>query len=541
MADISVSATSSLPSSPEVKDNKSLLPESSSSSSSSDNTSISDGPIEETADEHPPRPCDIPELFAENIVAKVIRTASRTSSSDPTIIDPSTLTPIAFPEIVPQEGPNAGRYEFRDPEFWTCGFFPGSLYGLLERYTKHPHCSPGGERIRSRLRQLCTTWTTPLHSMATRTDTHDIGFIVMPALKRDWELTANPQSLHSIVRAAHSLASRYVASAGAIRSWDVLLKKDITVTDTADNLIVIIDSLCNLDLLFYAAAHSADSSLRRIAATHARTLLHTHLRLEQDIPVPGDAYQGPLYSTCHVANIDPRSGVLKWRCTAQGYDNDSTWARGQAWAILGYAQTYMWTKEAVFLDAACGVAEYFLHRLATAPECCCVEVKADGGKKKTGRYVPLWDFDAPVCSSSNSHEEGEEGGEEEEEVTPLRDSSAGVIAANGLLVLSQALLGVGQEALAGRFRRMGVQIVRDTVALCGTGEEARFVLGDEDDEEDSVRVEDCVAGKTFEAVLRNGTANNNRNARRRYRDHGLVYGDYYLIEFGNRMLDLGIV
>ncbi|KAL5362695.1 Six-hairpin glycosidase [Aspergillus floccosus] len=461
----------------------------------------------------------IPQLFHENIAAKVVRTALR-PLEEPDIFDKHTETPLAFPETVPQNGPGTGRYEFREPEFWTCGFFPGSLYALLERYVKYPQYSPKTEKVRTHLRRLCKIWAAPLHKMATRTDTHDIGFIVMPALKREWELTGNEQSLQSMLQAARSLATRYVPSAGAIRSWDCLLKRDITVTDTADNLLVIIDSLCNLDLLFYASAHTGDTTFATMAATHAHTLLKTHLRPETGILVPKAGYQGKLYSTCHVANIQPASGVLKWRWTAQGYNNESAWARGQAWAILGYAQTYMWTKDPAFLDAACGAAEYFLHRLDTAPSC--VEIETDGisgwGRTK-GRFVPLWDFDAPV----NAEE-------------PLRDSSAGVIAANGLLFLSQALVGVKQDALSRRFLDAAIEIVRDTINLCLSTETAHFA-----DCTDGLRVEDCVPGKTFDALLKNGTANNNQNARRRYWNHGLVYGDFYLIEFGNRLLDMGLV
>ncbi|KAL2784180.1 Six-hairpin glycosidase-like protein [Aspergillus keveii] len=490
----------------------------------------------------------IPELFEENVLAKIIRVASR-SMRESSVFSQINGVPLSYPETVPQSGPNAGLYEFRDPEFWTCGFFPGSLYALLERSVKHPQSievgsdfsTIGVRELRAQLRSLCKSWSRSLHSMAFRTDTHDIGFIVMPALRREWELTGNEQSLRSIIQAARSLATRYVASSGAIRSWDCLVKKEITVTDQTENSLIIIDSLCNLDLLYYAAAHAGDDSLAKVATNHARTLLTTHLRPENGIVVPNSGYQGQLYSTCHVANIEPATGKLKWRWTAQGYANESTWARGQAWAILGYAQTYMWTKDTTFLDAACGVAEYFLHRLDTSPAC--VEIERDatftststaqtpfqlpGTQKSTkGRHVPLWDFDAPIENPSD----------------PLRDSSAGVIAANGLLILSQALIALGQDSLSRRFLAAAIDIVRDTVDLCLATEKAQFIGGGgTGGEVADLRVEDTEVGETFDSILKNGTANNNVGARRRYANHGLVYGDYYLIEFGNRLLDLGLV
>lgn len=475
------------------------------------------------------------ELFSENIAAKVCRTGAKylhANSGSAGLLE----IPQAFPEIVPQEGPSAGQWELRDADFWTCGFFPGTLYALLERSIKYPHMmeldGPQPKqslvKLRAQLTSLSKTWSWPLHGMATRTDTHDIGFIVMPALRREWELTGDERSLQSIVQAARSLATRYVPSARAIRSWDCLLKKDITVTDMNDNLLVIVDSLCNLDLLFYASAHSGDGTLSSVAASHARTMLKTHLRPEPSTSLTKGRYRGQLYSTCHVANLDPACGALKWRRTAQGYSDDSTWARGQAWAILGYAQTYMWTKDRDFLDASCGAAEYFLQRLENSPPS--VEIAArsqdhNGGKEfsksfQRGRFTPLWDFDAPVNDEN-----------------PLRDSSAGAIAANGMLILSQALNGINDTKLARRFREAALNIAHDVLDVSLAEETAQFCNG----ENGGLAIEDVKPGHSFEALLKNGTANNNENARRRYFDHGLVYGDYYMVEFGNRLLDFRLI
>ncbi|KAG7101372.1 Unsaturated glucuronyl hydrolase like protein [Verticillium longisporum] len=229
--------------------------------------------------------------------------------------------------------------------------------------------------------------------------------------------------------------------------------------------------------------------------------------------------RGGLYSTCYVANLDPRSGELHWRCTAQGYADASTWSRGQAWAILGYAQTYMWTKKREFLDAACGAAEYFIHWLESAPSF--VEKVTDRGR--IGRYVPLWDFDGPVA----------------DETRPLRDSSAGVIAANGMLILFQALNAISQHSVGSRFLEASITIVKDTLDFSLAEERACFSSDPSADGE--LVVLDVVPGKTFDAVLKNGTANNNDGARRRLWDHGLVYGDYYLVEYGNRLLQMGLV
>jgi hypothetical protein len=169
----------------------------------------------------------------------------------------------------------------------------------------------------------------------------------------------------------------------------------------------------------------------------------------------------------------------------------------------------MWTKDRRFLEASCGMAEYFLHRLETAPACV-----------GQGRYVPLWDFDAPI----------------EDELDPLRDSSAGVIAANGMLILSQALASIDQNNLASRFRKAAIRIVEDTLRFALAPEKAVLVTG----QYQHIRAEEAISSSRFDGILKFGTANNNANARRRYANHGLVYSDYYLTEFGNKLLRMGL-
>ena len=354
--------------------------------------------------------------------------------------------------------------------------------------------------------------------MAHRKDTHDIGFIIEPALRRDFELTGNRRSLESIIVAANSLASRYDGNARAIRSWDTFVNNRHRFETRQSGFLVIIDSMCNLDLLYYAGHHSGSKDLIEIATIHAHTVIRTLLRT-----VPGtEKAKYPEYATSHVANLCPASGDLVRRLTAQGFSDTSTWARGQAWAILGFAQTYQWTKEVVFLETACGLAQHFMHRMDTAPQC--VEVGVEKGRP-IGRHVPLWDFDAPV-----------------DEKMPLRDSSAGMIAANGMLLLHGALTGLGDQEGAAKFLQHAKSIVIDTLSMCYAPDRlalAAKVHTDCSVEPAVVRVDAGVP--SFEMLLKNATANFNKDWTDRFADHGLVYGDYYLLEFGNRLLQIGLV
>ncbi|KAI0860067.1 unsaturated glucuronyl hydrolase [Xylaria cubensis] len=487
---------------------------------------------------------ELSELFAENIVAKVLRVATKYAKSETPQqrsqesenLDPRG--PDTFPEYVPQGGDTSGLYTLREAEFWTCGFFPGTIYLLLERHLKLSKYSRhlSSQRIENseslnaaydRLGIFAKHWAEPLYAMAKRTDTHDIGFIVMPALRLDWELNGNQRSLDAILEAGGSLASRFIASAGAIRSWDVLKKKDVEILDMENNVIVIIDSLCNLDLLYYAEKHGGVESahLADIATAHASKLLETHLRPETVQEGYGPTYGGGWFSTCHVCVLDPISGDIKRRLTAQGYADESTWARGQAWGIYGYAQTYTSTQDDQFLRASCGLAEYFLYRLNLTPAS--LEIRHNNNysgwdSRNPGRvpFVPPWDFDAP-----------------QDILNPVLDSSAGVIAANGMLMLSEALASRGKNDLASWFLKAAITIVRETLQYALAQEKALLVPNSASE----FGVEDAIPSKTFEGLLKYGTANNNANARKRYCNHGLVYGDYYLVEFGNRLLKMGLV
>jgi hypothetical protein len=134
--------------------------------------------------------------------------------------------------------------------------------------------------------------------------------------------------------------------------------------------------------------------------------------------------------------------------------------------------------------------------------------------------------------------------EESEGEKVVRDSSAATIAANGLLVLSQALIAERDKTLAARFFDAAVDLMRGTLDYSLARETARFrfVPGGEGGElKEGLSVEDLVQGKRFDAILKHGTANNNENARRRYANHGLVYGDYYLVRFGNELMRMGLV
>ncbi|KAF1939432.1 Six-hairpin glycosidase [Clathrospora elynae] len=450
------------------------------------------------------RDFDLSDIYSESVAAKIVQVAQRGLKQK---------APLkSYPHTVPQTGPDAGRYEEREADFWTCGFFPGCIYALLERSIRYPqaidlpsHCRP---QLQDQLLQLGRHYGVSINQMSSRTDTHDMGFIVQPALQKDWELTGNRESLQSVVNAAYALASRYDDKVKAIRSWDVAINDRYSITDMSTNFLVIIDSMCNLDLLYYVGHQRNDQSLIDIATQHANSIIHEILRSD--------------YSSYHLVNFSPQTGLPQAKMTNQGWNDDSTWSRGQAWAIMGFAQTYSWTKDVNYLETAIKCAGYFLRRMK------------EGEGKWHHPMVPLWDFDA------SQDDPGE----------PLRDVSAGVIAANGLLIIHQALqslpTAIAEKLSSGsNFLDVALQIVSETLDMSYDRDLASFEAPtnglSSGDRNNAVTAELKVKETRFECILRNSTTNWNEHAHKKYADHGLIYADYYLLEFGNKLLRTGLL
>jgi hypothetical protein len=114
-----------------------------------------------------------------------------------------------------------------------------------------------------------------------------------------------------------------------------------------------------------------------------------------------------------------------------------------------------------------------------------------------------------------------------QDTLPLRDTSAGMIAANGLLLLHQILRNNSPYLAA------AIRIAKETVELSLSSDRARFSVGDDG------RV--TVERGAWDGILMNATANNNEFAVMRYSDHGLVYADYYFLELGNKLMRMALV
>ncbi|TZF83301.1 glucuronyl hydrolase [Pedobacter sp. BS3] len=215
---------------------------------------------------------------------------------------------------------------------WTSGFYPGTLLYLYE-YAKD-----------STLKREALTHLKPLEKLQFVTTTHDLGFMMYCSFGNAYRIFGDKPYKDILVQSAKSLATRFNPKVGCIKSWDKVQSLD---GKTWWEFPVIIDNMMNLELLFFASKVTGDASFRNIAIKHAETTMKNHIR--------------PDYSSYHVVNYDPETGKVKSRETHQGYADNSTWARGQAWGIYGFTMVYRETKDKRFLETACKMADFFLN------------------------------------------------------------------------------------------------------------------------------------------------------------------------------------
>ena len=315
---------------------------------------------------------------------------------------------------------------------WRTGFWPGTLWFLAQRTGS------------GTWRQLAADWSEPLAQSA-NTD-HDIGFIVLGSVGKGWlyhdDLTDPAGSYRDFARqalatAAAKLDSRFnkpnssgtPVPAGFTRSWDTIEAP----------YPVCVDNLMNLELLLVAYELNGRLPAQRPwfdhALTHARNSIARHMRAD-----------GGTYHVVKHFESGSDIGQIERKSTRQGYSDETTWSRGQAWAIYGLTAVYRHASRDPSTDAsdilagAQAAADYFLDHLPHYHS-------ADTYNHRDGDFVPPSDFDAalgePVgpWNDANNNYNSSTGTGLGDRKPPthaftLRDSSAAAIAASGLIELS---------------------------------------------------------------------------------------------------------
>ena len=252
-----------------------------------------------------------------------------------------------------------------DIGWWTSGFYPGVLWLTYM------------ETDDLAFRELAIRHTLPLAGLLDRETDHDIGFQLMSGFglwysvdkvnPREDDALSRTEIQEILRKGAEKLAARFVPEAGILRSWNW----------GAWNIPVIIDNMMNLELLMVYGD-------REVAEKHALTTAGNHFRED---------------GTCYHLVDYADDGAVLGKQTVQGFADESAWARGQAWALYGYAMMAQHEKKDKEL------ADAFYRVAAKLENWLYAHLPEDG--------IPYWDFSQ----------------------ADYKDASAGAIIACGLLEL----------------------------------------------------------------------------------------------------------
>lgn len=235
----------------------------------------------------------------------------------------------ALVERAPGELPtytSGGRW-VTDDDPWAPNWAGGFLTGMMWIFARRTGDSWWRERAEK--------YSLALEPRADDTGTHDLGFVLEPSWGRWYELDPTDRARDVLVRGGRTMAARLQPNGGYLSTW-------VHPGST------FIDVMMNVGIIFRAAALADDPALREIALRHCRTSRRHLMR--------GDG------STAHEGWFDPTSGEFLRCATHQGWRSDSTWARGQAWAIYGFGTAHRSSGEPQLLDAARRAADFYIER-----------------------------------------------------------------------------------------------------------------------------------------------------------------------------------
>lgn len=325
------------------------------------------------------------------------------------------------------------QYDY--PAWWTNSFWCGILWHMYketgeEKYRKY------AESIEEKLDEVLYGFD-DLH--------HDEGFMWLLTSVMNYKITKNEKSRRRALVAASILAARGNIAGGYIRAWNRF--------GTSDNAgWSIIDSMMNIPILYWASDIIGDARFKRIADMHAN-------KTQKEI-VRSDG------SVNHIVIFDEETGETLETPAGQGYGSGSSWARGQAWAIYGFIQSYQWTRDINYLNTAKKIAHYVISNLVL------------------NNYIPLCDYRQPYDSS-------------------LLDSSAGAVTACGLIEIAKEVPDF-EKALYLRHALRLMKALDEKCAVWDDSNEAILISASSEFHHDK-------------------STNNVKNG-------SLIYGDYYFVE-----------
>ena len=322
-----------------------------------------------------------------------------------------------------------GRYTARGWTEWTRGFQYGSA--LLQ------YDATGDERFLTLGRDM-TMRAMPAH--LTHIGVHDHGFTTVSTYGILWRLVREGR-VDPAQSAVYELALRVSGAVQAAR-WQSTADGGGYIYSFNGPHSLFVDTLRSCRALALAhllgqalmAEHDEKISLLDRLIQHATTTARYNVFYGEG----RDAYD-VRGRTAHESLFNTNDGRYRCPSTQQGYSPFSTWTRGLAWAMLGFAEQLEFLSFVgvssldVFLAAAKATSDFYLENTA-----------ADG--------IPYWDTGAPGLVQLGDWRD--RPADPYNSFEPV-DSSAAAIAAQGLLRLGRFL---GQTAEGRRYWQAGLTV-----------------------------------------------------------------------------------
>jgi unsaturated chondroitin disaccharide hydrolase len=318
----------------------------------------------------------------ELLQKEIDRTAAKW---EPVISSSQTIAAHAGQGFFTDGNNQTGEWKTQEGFFWTGGFWVGELWKMYARTRDEKY------------RRWAELWASRMTGQESQQN-HDTGFLYFYSSTLGFEMTHDPRLRESALHGADHLVSMFNPVTQLIPAWN----------QNGDDSIV--DTMMNLQLLWWASRETGDPRYREAALKHALRTADWFVRSDGSVIQsvhynPGDNRQefhlhgGSATNEPLILPNTARPGERVFYHTHQGFSWETSWSRGAAWAIYGLATAYRETHDVHLLAAAQKVADYVLSEL---PE--------DG--------VPWYDF----------YDEGV--------IYRNRDTSAAAVTANGLMQLA---------------------------------------------------------------------------------------------------------
>jgi unsaturated chondroitin disaccharide hydrolase len=211
-------------------------------------------------------------------------------------------------------------------ESWTnwCEGFLGGMMWIFARRTGEPAW-----------RERAIHYSHLIEERQHDRNVHDLGFLFWSTWKRWFDIDGDPALQQRVLTAGKTMGLRYNPHGKYLRSF---------VSPES----CFIDIMMNVGIIFYAANETGDADLLERVTNHCLTTRRYLVR--------GDG------STSHEGIFDVETGEFLRQTTHQGWRGDSSWARGQTWALYGFGTAYRLSGDLRFLDTAQRCADFYMER-----------------------------------------------------------------------------------------------------------------------------------------------------------------------------------